>query len=144
MKESVQSAASSQFGLTSTKEFVCILLFYNSFLTPLISLASLSSLQHCIGTLSTAARFSHRPWNDFKASQWLSCYQCRDAGEQFTWDPEDVGTNLIRTHSTSGVSLHLSLLLFLSHSLFQLQILQDRGCFPPYHCYLIFFLVGKI
>lgn len=28
--------------------------------------------------------------------------------------------------------------MFLPHSLLQLQTLQERGCFPPYHCYLIF------
>lgn len=144
MKGSVQSTASPQFGLTARRNLAAPFLFYNSLLALLISLTSLSSLQHCMGPLSTAAGFSCRPWDDFKVSQLLSCYPRQDAGEQLTWDPEDVGTNLICTHTTSGVSLHCSLLLFLLHSLFLLQILQDRGCSPPHHCDLFFFLVGKI
>lgn len=101
----------------STKEFIYILPFYDSFL---ISLTSLSSLQPCKGTLSMAAGFFY-----FQALCTLGTLRCPShypvtrtgpsalggVGMQLSRDLRDVGTSLICTHTTSAVSLHLFLFL---------------------------------
>lgn len=121
----------------STKTFICILLFYNSFLThlfllhfPFVTSELRGHLEHGSWVFSQTLRWLQ----DILVTVQLPVLGCKWA---LIWHLEDVGTYL-RSVAAS------SLVLFLPHSLFQLQSLQDSICFPPCRCYLIFFLIGKI
>lgn len=140
MKESVQSVASLQADLIAQINLFASFYFTIPSLFPLLPSCH-SSTAWPLGAWQLG--FLTDPE---MASRCFGYHSVTTSEEKMSTylTPQRCGYQSHPSHTTSGVSPCLSLLLLLSQSLFQLQTLQHRVCFPPCHCYLIIFLVGKI